>query len=90
MILRPRPAAMFTKASREKREMRPRSRSLMRGWVAWQRAACIPGYECPNCRSFDFAQDDKFRVEVRSIPGLRIEILRLRSGQALGHPAFCG
>jgi len=26
--------------------------------------------------------------KVRGIPGLKIEILRLRSGQALGHPLF--
>src|SRR6266567_3915744 len=41
-----------------------------------------------NCRSFDFAQDDKLWVGVRAIPGLKRDILRLRSGQALGHPLF--
>src|SRR6266567_4527369 len=41
-----------------------------------------------NRRSFDFAQDDKLWVGVRAIPGLKRDILRLRSGQALGHPLF--
>lgn len=36
---RPRAVAMFTRASSENRETRPRSRSLMRGWVTPQRAA---------------------------------------------------
>src|SRR5258708_39452304 len=55
VILRPSPAAMFTRASSEKREMRPRSRSLMRGWVGY--VAALGGFRLSPPTLLDDGRD---------------------------------